>query len=535
MARESFRDEGLAALLSEHFVPVKVDREERPDLDEIMIRAVQQMTGEAGWPLNVVLTPELEPFLGATYLPPYGIHGRPGLNDFLRGAALRWERDPGRERARAAEVVRAVGHVTAVRRSDDLAELGATLRARAAEAQVDLYDDEFGGLGGGSKFPRGADLRFALDRYRETGDERSLRVATGTLDALSRGAINDPLGGGIHRYTVDERWLVPHFEKHLADQATVSIAALEAFEVSHEERYASLASATLDWTCAALDASGDLFASSIDADSAPCDGGELEEGAFYTWSTEDLRELFGDVDAAFAADWFGIDEEGPLEGGRSAPSRMALIEDIAESHRLSVRDALERAERVRRTMIDDRGTRPRPALDNKVLTGANALTCSALAIGARILDREDWGVRAAATLEALDQRLRDVDGRLRATRARDVLGAAGNLEDYAFFVQAALDLMQTTRDSSHRTALLSLATRESRVIDELFEEGGALTQAPHDRRDLFTRVVEARDGAGPNPAATQAWNLVRIAGAERRAASPRTRRGAVSRTLGERP
>ena len=424
MERESFEDPAIAELLNAHYVPIKVDREERPDIDELYMGAVQAMTGSGGWPLNVFLTPELEPFFGGTYFPPDDRHGLPRFSHVLTSIADAY-------RTRRAEVASSAAAITAHLRAQldvapgsidpQLAQLDRAVARLAA-----TYDAVEGGFGGAPKFPPAMTLEFLLRAWFRTGDDATLRMVTGTLDAMADGGINDQLGGGFARYATDARWLVPHFEKMLYDNALLAHAYVEGFRATRRDRYAEVARSTLDFMLAELRTQDGGFASALDADS------EGEEGRFYAWTDAELRSVLAaaafeaaEVDAVARA--WDVTPSGSWEGGRSILHRPR---DVAAD------DAL--LGRARATLLAARGARVRPGRDDKQLASWNGLALRALAHAALVLDEPRYRSATADLVDFVERHLvRDEDRLWRTVRdGRAHTPAFG--EDYLFLADGLL-------------------------------------------------------------------------------------------------
>jgi uncharacterized protein YyaL (SSP411 family) len=309
MERESFENEAIAGLMNEHFVNVKVDREERPDLDEIYMKAVQSMTGSGGWPMSVFLTPALEPFYGGTYFPPRSAHGRPGFAEVLTSIARAWKED--------RENVASHGRRLAKRIADEgsfatAADLDRQVLDRSFAALQQGFDPAWGGFGSAPKFPHALDLRILLRHSLRTRNPVARTMAITTLDRMAEGGIRDHLGGGFHRYSTDEKWLIPHFEKMLYDTALLLPAYVEAYLVTGEDRHARVARECVDWVLREMVTPKGAFASSQDADS------EGEEGRFFVWTPEELARVLGARRGAWAAAWYGVTDGGNFEHGKSA-------------------------------------------------------------------------------------------------------------------------------------------------------------------------------------------------------------------------
>jgi hypothetical protein len=500
MERECFEDAAIAALMNEHFVNVKVDREERPDIDEIYMKAVQSMTGSGGWPMSVFLTPELEPFFGGTYFPPRGTHGRPGFPDVLSGLARAWSQD--RERVvehgrRMRERIAAEGAV------DTRGEIDPGVLDASLAALTQNFDPLWGGFGDAPKFPHALDLRIMLRHARRTGDESARHVALFSLDRMSRGGIFDQLGGGFHRYSTDERWLIPHFEKMLYDNALLVPALLEAHLVSGDESFARTARACCEWVLREMRTSSGGFASSQDADS------EGVEGKFFVWTPAELEHVLGARLGRWAAAWWGVTDAGNFEHGASALWREHPAETVARElgvERAELETAMETA---RALLLDVRTHRIAPGTDDKVLAAWNGLMISALAQAHQVLGDERWLDAARAAARCVLEQMRQPDGRLFATARNGRAHLNACLDDYAFVIQALVDLYETDFDAHWLRAALDL----ERVVAERFEdaEHGGFFNTGHDHETLIARLKGQHDGALPSGNGVHALNLLRLA------------------------
>ncbi|MFB6095795.1 MAG: thioredoxin domain-containing protein [Haloferacaceae archaeon] len=514
MEDESFEDEEIAALLNERFVPIKVDREERPDLDRIYQTICQLVSGGGGWPLSVWLTPEGEPFYVGTYFPRESRQGMPGFGELLRDLANSWETDREEIERRADQWTRALTDQLEDTPDQPGEPPSAELLGNATSAALRSADRERGGFGSsGPKFPHPRRLDVLLRSNAVTGTADAAAVATEALDAMAAGGIYDQLGGGFHRYATDRSWTVPHFEKMLYDNAELArvyLAAARAFGTSAYARIGQETLAFLDRELrhpdggfyATLDAESRPPASRRDGADASSDGEsrtdpEREEGAFYVWTPDEVREAVDDeTTAAVACDRWGIDRGGNFEGGTTVPTVDAAVEDVAEAHGLSVEAVNERLMEARTALFAAREERPRPARDEKVLAGWNGLAISAFAAGARTLDPGLADV-AREALEFVREHLWDADeGRLaRRYKDGDVKGP-GYLEDYAFLARGAFDLYQATGDVEPLAFALELArTVESEFWDE---EARTLYFTPASGERLVARPQELTDQSTPS-------------------------------------
>ncbi len=497
MERESFTDERVAALLNEHFVAIKVDREERPDVDAQYMTAVQGLTGSGGWPLTAILTPEGKPFFGGTYFPAEPRLGRPGLLTLLPRLHRAWTEDREQVVASADTVAGFVaGQVPA-----NPGPLDAGTLEDAARRLGRDHDEVHGGFGSAPKFPRPHLLSFLLRQHRRTGEPAILEMVERTLDGMASGGIHDHLGGGFARYSVDRRWLVPHFEKMLYDQALLATAYLEAHQVTGRPRHAEVARGIFEYALRDLRDPAGAFRSAEDADS------EGEEGRFYLWTPDEVLDVLGRDEAALFTAAYGVTLRGNFEGGRTVLSRVEDDGALASRFGPDPETVAGRLAAARRLLFARRETRPRPFLDDKVLTDWNGLMISALALGARVLDDRRLLAAASEASVFLLQELRDSQGLLH--RWRDGQAAvAGFLDDYAFLARGLFDLYLAAGDPAHLGAALELARDLVARFEDRDRGGFYFTADAHE--SLLTRDKQLYDGAVPSGNSVAAGLLLRL-------------------------
>ncbi|HEU4977883.1 MAG TPA: thioredoxin domain-containing protein [Solirubrobacteraceae bacterium] len=481
MEHESFEDAETAALMNERFVCVKVDREERPDVDAVCMEAVQTMTGQGGWPLNVFLTPEQVPFFGGTYFPPQPRHGMPDWRSVLGAVGQAWD-----ERR---DEIRAQGERMAARLAGSalLEPSAEPLRDDAVQQAVGVlrqsFDSVNGGFGSAPKFPPHAVLELLL----RTGEER---MALQTLRSMASGGINDQVGGGFARYSVDATWTVPHFEKMLYDNALLARAYLHGWQVSGDAVLRRTCEETLDWALREMRAPEGGFYSALDADS------EGEEGRFYVWPLAELQAVLGeDADAAVA--WLGATGHGNFEGAAN----------VLESRGPEPPPA--QRERIRAKLLEARARRVRPGLDDKRLAGWNALMIAALADAGAVLERADYLDAASACADFVLGSMRDADGRLLRTFNRGQAKLAGQLDDHAFLLEALLTLYEASFEPRWFAEARSLGdTILERFADR--ERGGFFSTA-EDQQVLVARRKDIEDNPIPSGGSSAALGLLRLA------------------------
>ncbi len=526
MERESFEDPAIAALLNEQFVPVKVDREERPDVDEIYMAFVQSLTGQGGWPLNVWLTPERKPFYGGTYFPPADRHGRPGFAAVLGAIAAAY-------RERRSDIQNAAGEYAAA--LTQLATLPSARAALGAEildagyAQlVRLHDDRRGGFGRAPKFPRADFGALCLRTFHRTGDATALAIACRTLDAMAAGGIYDHLGGGFARYSTDGEWLVPHFEKMLYDNAQLAFHYLEAYQLTRQPRYARVARETLDYVLRDMTDPTGGFHSAQDADS------EGEEGRFYLWDLAEVERLLPTDIAPLLIDHYGLTAQGNFEG-RNILHRATTTEQLAGSRGLPVADVEARLQRGREILRAARSGRVRPHRDDKVLTAWNGLMIHALARGASVLEEARYLSAATRAADFVVGTLRTPSGLLRRYRDGEAAIPAAS-EEYACLVRGLLELYQAGFDLRYARAAIEL----HREMMERFADpaDGALFTTPTGQADVIVRVKTGYDGATPTAnslAAANSITLFELTGEDAYAAQAERILSAFSAVLSEQP
>ena len=486
MREESFEDDRTASFINKHFVPIKVDREERPEVDAYYMSAVQAMTGGGGWPLTVFLTPDLKPFYGGTYYPPEPRYGMPSFMQVLEFVANLWKDGKDEVRSNSEQVLRSIG-------PDSRRQSGGLSRSVLEEgyaALVSSFDDEHGGFGRAPKFPLPGALSFLLRYHYRTGKELALKAVLKTLDEMMAGGIRDHLGGGFHRYSTDRVWLIPLFEKMLYDNALLAKVYAEAYQMTGREDYAQVAGETLGWITGEMKDKGGGFYSAQDADTTE------GEGTYYTWTPEELEAALGQEDARRFGNMYGVTRNGNFEG-----RTLLHLQPGAEIPGQERRGLAE----TKRLLYDVRSRRPKPATDTKVMTSWNGLAISALAICSLALKDESCAESARSAAEfILKSNVRD--GRLLRRYAGGTAALDGTLEDYAFFVQGLLDLFEATSEP----LWLAEASRLTRVMIEGYEdksEGGFYLSLEADP----ARLKEGYDGPTPSGNSIATLNLVRLA------------------------
>lgn len=500
MEKESFEDEEVARVLNNGFVPIKVDREERPDVDHIYMSVCQAMTGQGGWPLTVLMTPEKKPFFAGTYFPKHEKWGRPGLMEILAQVGEKWKEDRDLLVQAGDQVTEAIQP-----RPEDLSAdklTAKTLQSAFMQARR-LFDGRYGGFGPAPKFPTPHNLFFLLRYWKRNNDPEALAMVEKTLESMYRGGIYDHIGYGFARYSTDEKWLVPHFEKMLYDNALLALAYIEGFQVTGRNLYARVAKEIFTYILRDMTSPEGGFYSAEDADS------EGEEGKFYVWTPAEIKGILGERDGEHYCRLFDITPEGNFEG-RSIPNLISAPPfDAAGEVGLEPGESTDSIELQRKKLFDARARRVYPYKDDKILTSWNGLMIAALARGAAVFDDVVYGEAAARATEFIFQRMRREDGRLLA-RYRDGESAyPAYLDDYAFFTWGLLELYQATFEFSYLERALDLAGQMIKLFWD--KENGGFFFTGMDAEQLISRPKEIYDGAMPSGNSAALHTLLRLA------------------------
>ncbi|WP_166628827.1 thioredoxin domain-containing protein [Streptomyces sp. GC420] len=527
MAHESFEDEATAAYMNEHFVNVKVDREERPDVDAVYMEAVQSATGQGGWPMTVFLTPDKEPFYFGTYFPPEPRQRMPSFRQVLEGVSGAWEARRDEVEEVASKIVRDLGgREFAYPVSEGAAQApGPEDMAQALLGLTREYDIRLAGFGGAPKFPPSMVVEFLLRHHARTDAEGALQMAADTCEAMARGGIYDQLGGGFARYSVDRAWVVPHFEKMLYDNALLCRVYAHLWRSTGSGLARRVALETADFMVRELRTAEGAFASALDADSDDGTGRHVE-GAFYVWTPEQLAAVLGEEDGRFAAEYYGVTEEGTFEEGASV---------LQLPRRTGVVDA-ERLADVRRRLFEAREGRPRPGRDDKIVAAWNGLAVAALAETGAYFERPDLIERATEAADLLVRVHMDDRGRLaRTSKDGRTGGNQGVLEDYGDVAEGFLALAAVTGEGAWlEFAGLLLGT----VLDQFAAEDGSLYDTAHDAEELFRRPQDPTDNAAPSGWTAAAGALLSYAahtGSEPHRAAAERALGVVKALAGRAP
>jgi uncharacterized protein YyaL (SSP411 family) len=493
MEDESFEDEKTAEQLNEEFVPIKVDREERPDLDSIYQTICQLVTRRGGWPLSVWLTPDGRPFYVGTYFPPESRQGMPGFGDLLENIRESWETDREEIENRADQWTDAI--TDQLEEVPEASERPEGVLVDGADAALRGADREHGGFGqNGPKFPQTARLELLLRAHDRTDREQYGEVVSETLDAMSDRGMYDQLGGGFHRYATDREWIVPHFEKMLYDNAELPRIYLAGYQATGEERYAQVVRETFEWVEREMTHPEGGIYSTLDAQSEDPETGEHEEGVFYVWTPEEVREVVGDEQAELFCERYGVDQRGNFEG-ETVLTLSRSVESLAEEYDLTENEVEEQLDEARTKLFEAREKRPRPRRDEKILAGWNGLMISAFAEAGLVLD-SGYADNAVAALSFVREHLWDAEeGRLSRRYKDQEVKIDGYLEDYAFLARGAFDTYQVTGEVEWLTFALELA----RAIENEFwdEERETLYFTPEAGEELVARPQELTDQSTP--------------------------------------
>jgi uncharacterized protein len=513
MEKESYSDPSVAEILNKSFVSIKVDREERPDIDRLYIAYVQATTGNAGWPLNVLLTPDREPFFGGTYFTPYQ------LKSLLDQVASAWSQQPDsitQTAGRAAQQLIRIVSEQAVSSGD----LQPAILDKAYAQIAATYDATNGGFGQAPKFPRPVTLCFLLRHYARTEQRQALDMTLNTLRAIERGGIHDQLGGGFHRYSTGATWLVPHFEKMLYDQAQLAITYAESYQITHDQFYANTTRNIVDFALREMQQLNGGFASAEDADS-PLAAGKTEtgEGAFYVWDMKEIERVLGKHTAEMFAYAYGVDSGGNVPiyqdvraemKGKNVLYQAHSTEETAQRFGFTVEQAAGKLTTGRKALFHARAHRPRPPLDNKIITAWNGMMISALARASQALDEQHYLERAQATARFLEAHLYDSKtGKLWRSYRAGGPTVDGFLDDYTDLIAGLLDLYEAGFDIHWLKWAVSLQEKQDQLFGD--DKDGGYFDAGASDPSLLSRTRNSYDGAEPSPNSTAAMNLLRLA------------------------
>lgn len=506
MEQESFEDDQVAALMNNTFISIKVDREERPDIDNIYMTVCQMMTGSGGWPLTIIMTPDKKPFFAATYIPKYSRPGRIGMMDLVPRVKTAWQ-------TRRQELLNTADQITnaITGLADDTGgeEIDKTVLKTAYEQLAGRFDQHHGGFGIAPKFPTPHNLTFLLRYWKHTGVDQALQMVLTTLENMRRGGIYDHVGFGFHRYSTDPQWLVPHFEKMLYDQALLAMAYTEAYQATGRKTFADTAKEIFTYVLRDMTSPDGGFYSAQDADS------EGEEGKFYLWSEKEIRKVLSKQDAELVIKVFNVEKDGNfidlLEDQKTGqnilhltklPTTLAEELDIAES------DLRSQLSSIRSKLFDHRSKRTHPYKDDKILTDWNGLMIAALAKAAATFDQPQYAKAARRAADFILQQMRKSNGRLLHRYRTGQAGISANVDDYAFFIWALIELYQSTFEVHYLKTALEL---NNNLVEHFWDnDSGGFYFTADDSEQLLVRQKESYDGAMPSGNSVAMLNLLRL-------------------------
>jgi uncharacterized protein YyaL (SSP411 family) len=506
MAHESFEDQEVAKLMNETFVSVKVDREERPDIDSVYMTVCQMMTGSGGWPLTIIMTPKKEPFFAATYIPRETRLGRVGILTLVPRLKELWSTRQDEVLSSATQITATLQNTTSESPGQGLNE---PLIHLTYEQLLERFDEHHGGFGNAPKFPTPHNLLFLLRYWKRTGNEKALNMVEKTLQSMRRGGIYDHVGFGFHRYSTDSRWLVPHFEKMLYDQALLAITYTEAYQATKKKKYARTAHEIFTYVMRDMTSPEVVFYSAEDADS---DG---EEGRFYVWTEDEIYRILSPEKADLAVKLFNISADGNFadevagkKTGRNILYLSKSIDEIAADLSLSVPDLRARIAEIRRELFAFREKRVHPYKDNKILTDWNGLMIAALAKGAQVFDEPKYASAAKRAADFIIKNVRTSEGRLLHRYRDGEASLTAHIDDYAFLIYGLLELYEATFEVNYLEAALRL--NEDLIRHFWDNENGGFYFTADDGERLLVRQKEIYDGAVPSGNSMEMLNLFRL-------------------------
>jgi uncharacterized protein YyaL (SSP411 family) len=505
MAHESFEDPEIGNLMNEVFVSIKVDREERPDLDNIYMTVCQLMTGTGGWPLTIMMTPDKKPFFAGTYFPKENMYGRVGLKDIILNVKDIWDKKPDEISDSTDKIMDALQKIS---RTSSGNELDENILDNTYKSLSDSFDDIHGGFGIAPKFPTTHNLLFLLRYWKRNQNERALNMVKKTLDSMRNGGIYDHVGFGFHRYSVDQKWLVPHFEKMLYDQAIIAMAYIEAFQATGEKKYKDTAQEIFEYVLRDMQSPEGGFYSAEDADS------EGVEGKFYTWTKDEIYKVLGEEDAKFVSKVFDITDEGNFSEETSQEKTDSNIlhlenslDEISDTLGIKKEDINRKIEKIRKTLFNAREKRIHPHKDDKILTDWNGLMISAISKGAQVFSDEKYLKAAIHSADFIIDNLYENSRLLHRYRDGEAAIKA-NLDDYAFFIYGLLDLYEASFDLKYLEFAIEL---NNTLLNHFWDgENGGFYFTPDDGEEILVRKKESYDSAIPSGNSIQMLNLLKL-------------------------
>jgi len=499
MERESFENEAIAALMNQNFINIKVDREERPDLDSVYMEAVQMLTGSGGWPMTVFLTPEGKPFYGGTYFPPVDSMNMPGFPRLLQSISEAYQTNRGEIERVTGQLVEQLGRSSQLEKV--MTPLSAEILHQAYSTLASNFDYQNGGFGSAPKFPQPMTPEFLLRYYHHGYNQRALEMVEMTLEKMAHGGMYDQIGGGFHRYSTDAYWLVPHFEKMLYDNALLSKLYLHAYQLTQGSLYQRICEETLDYVLREMTDLQGGFYSAQDADS------EGEEGKFFVWTPQEIRDVLGEEDARIFGDFFGVTEGGNFEGN-SILNRRPNEGQFAEQHGISSDELIALLTRSKQKLLAVRDHRIHPLRDDKVLAGWNGLMLRSFAEAGAALGRQDYLDAASNNASFLLDKMR-LEGRLLRTWREGQAKLLGYLEDYSCVADGLLALHEATLEPHWLTEAIKLADQ---MIDLFWDEGvGGFYDTGKDHESLVIRPRDIFDNAQPSGSSVASDVLLKLA------------------------
>ena len=506
MEQESFEDEDVAELMNEVFINIKVDREERPDIDKIYMDIAQLMTGRGGWPLTIIMTPDKKPFFAATYIPKESRTGLIGMIELIGNVKEIWTSQKQKALKSADEIA---GHLNELSEKTESKKLDDSVLDAAFKTLLNFYDAENGGFGSSPKFPLPHNYLFLLRYWNRTGNEQAHAIVEKTLKSMKMGGIWDHLGYGFHRYSTDANWLLPHFEKMLYDQALLSLAYIEAFQATCNIEYRETAEKIFTYVLRDMTSEKGGFYTAEDADS------EGEEGKFYLWTMEEINDILDKKEADFAIDIFNIKEEGNFleESTKQSSSRNILhleqsLPEIALHYNMTEEQVKGKIEKIREKLYREREKKMHPLKDDKILTDWNGLMIASLARASSVLNNEKYSRTAKKAADFILEKLHSDNGELLHSYRSGEAGVKANLDDYAFFIMGLIELYEATFEISYLKKAIEL---NDRLIEKFWDNtNGGFYFTSLDNADVISRMKYSSDGAIPSGNSIAMLNLTRL-------------------------